>query len=366
MKIEEEYRLSQYQDLGILNDRKNIRLKRHKIYGYICVEKHVSAEVSPIYDFVKKNPSPYFPVIYECVRDGAMLIVIEEYIEGRNIEEMLREKPFGEEKSVEVILEICRALNILHHAKPQIVYRDLTTENVMISNSGQVKIIDFNIAREVKRGQRRDTQILGTQEFAAPEQQGHAQTDGRTDIYSAGVLLNYMDLRKFPYQDTLRGRLSPVIEKCMKLDPKDRYQTAEELEAHLKELYPQYDEGAAKGDWRKKAKRLMPPGFRSRTPWKMIAAVLGYFVIAYGCFTLEVTREGRAIGGIAMAAEQMIIWISQMTFVALAWDYCGCQRYFPVLRQRNWLVRIIVYAVLEFLLLFAAAFLCAIKDMLLV
>ena len=63
MKIEEEYRLSQYQDLGILNDRKNIRLKRHKIYGYISVEKHVSAEVSPIYYFVKKKPSPYFPFI---------------------------------------------------------------------------------------------------------------------------------------------------------------------------------------------------------------------------------------------------------------------------------------------------------------
>lgn len=363
MKIEEEYCLSQYRDLGKLNDRKNIRLKRHKIYGNICVEKHVNAELSDIYDFVKRNPAPYFPAIYECVRNGDELIVIEEYIEGRNIEEMLRERLFGEEEGVEVILEICRALGILHHAKPQIVHRDLTAENVMISNLGQVKIIDFNIAREVKRGQRRDTQVMGTQGFAAPEQQGHAQTDGRTDIYSAGVLLNYMILGKLPYQETLRGRLLPVVEKCMKMDPSDRYQTAEELEAHLKELYPQYDDGEK--SLGKTVKRLVPPGFRSRTPWKMVTAVLGYLLITSLCFSMEVTKEGKVIEGIAMVSEQFFIWLSQMAFVAFVWDYCGCQRYFPVLRQKNRIARIAVCAVLEFLLLFIAVFLCAIKDMLL-
>lgn len=360
MKMEEEYCLSQYQDLGKINDRKDIRLKRHKIYGNICVEKHVDADLFRIYDFVKKNPAPYFPFIYECIKNGSELIVIEEYIEGRNIEEILQEKLFAEEEGAWIILEICRALSILHHAKPQIVHRDLTAENVMISNSGQVKIIDFNIAREVKRGQKRDTQVLGTQGFAAPEQQGHAQTDERTDIYSAGVLLNYMLLRKLPYQKMLKGRLSPVIEKCMKMDPKDRYQTVEELEEHIKELYPQYSDGE-KG--REKAiKRLIPPGFRSKTPWKMVVAVLGYLFVTWFCFSMEITKEGKVIEGISMVSEQMFIWLSQMTFIALVCDYCGCQRYFPVLRQKNWPVRMIVYAVLEFLLLFIAAFLCTIKD----
>ena len=59
MKIEEEYCLSQYQDLGKLNDRKNIWLKRHKIYGDICVEKYVDAGLFSIYDFVKKNPREF-------------------------------------------------------------------------------------------------------------------------------------------------------------------------------------------------------------------------------------------------------------------------------------------------------------------
>lgn len=363
MKIEEEYCLSQYQDLGKLNDRKNIRLKRHRIYGYICVEKHVAAELSGIYNFVKENPSPYFPVIYECVKCDGALTVIEEYIDGRNIEEMLQENPFGEEEGVKIILEICQALSILHHASPQIVHRDLTAENVMISNSGQVKIIDFNIAREVKRGQRRDTHILGTEEFAAPEQLGHAQTDGRTDIYSAGVLLNYMILRKFPYQKTPKSKLSSVISKCMKLDPKDRYQTVEELEEHLKELYPWCDEGG-ETDRRKRIKRLIPPGFRSRTPWKMLTAVFGYPFMAWACFSMEVVKEGQTIVGIQRFAEQLIVWIFMMIFVALAWDYCGCQKYFPVLKQRNRIVRIVVYAVMVVLLLFVAAFFSMVKDML--
>lgn len=360
MKMEEEYCLSQYQDLGKLNDRKNIRLKRHKIYGDICVEKYVNTELFDIYDFVRQNPVPYFPLIYECIINGDELIVIEEYIEGRNIEEMLQERLFDEEEGVEIILEICRALSVLHHAKPQIVHRDLTAENVMISNSGQVKIIDFNIAREVKYGQKRDTQILGTQGFAAPEQQGHAQSDERTDIYSAGVLLNYMILGKLPYQETLRGRLLPVVEKCLKMDPKDRYQTAEELEMHIKKLYPQYDDG--ENGCRKTVKRLIPPGFRSRTPWKMLIALLGYFFITWLCFSMEVTKEGEVVEGIAKISEQIFVWLSQIIFVALVWDYCGCKKYFPVLYQKNRLVRILVYAVLEFLLLFIAACFCVIKD----
>lgn len=362
MKIEEEYCLSQYQDLGKINDRKDIRLKRHKIYGNICVEKHVDADLFRIYDFVKKNPAPYFPVIYECIKNGSELLVIEEYIEGRNIEEILQEKLFAEKEGVWIILEICRALSILHHAKPQIVYRDLTAENVMMSNSGQVKIIDFNIAREVKRGQRRDTQVLGTQGFAAPEQQGHAQTDERTDIYSAGVLLNYMLLGKLPYQEMIRGRLSPVVEKCMKMDPKDRYQTVEELEMRIKELYPRYNVG--KKSREEMVKGLMPPGFRSKTPWKMVTAFFGYLFITCLFFSIEITREGQVIEGIVAFSERMLLWLSQMIFIAFAWDYRGCQRYLSFLRQKNRLIRIALYAGLELWLFVIAAVLCAVIDIL--
>ena len=54
MNLEEEYRLSEFQDLGALNTREKIRLKRHKIYGTICVEKRVSPDLKHIYDFLKK------------------------------------------------------------------------------------------------------------------------------------------------------------------------------------------------------------------------------------------------------------------------------------------------------------------------
>lgn len=363
MKIGEKYCLSQYQDLGELDDKENIRLKRHRIYGHICVEKHMPLEVAGIYEFVKENPAPYFPVIYECIKTSNETIIIEEYIDGRNIEEMLQEKLFDEEKAVEIILEICQALSILHHAKPQIVYKDLTAENVMISNSGCVKIIDFDISREAKRGQSRDTQLLGTREYAAPEQYGYRQTDNRSDIFSAGVLLNYMVLKKFPYQKTLKGRLSSVIERCMKLDPKDRYQSVEELEDHLRELYPQYD---YKGEYQETlAKRLIPPGFRSRTPWKMVVAVFGYLIITYFCFTMEVTRENKVLSGLPMIAEQIILWTSQMVFIAIVGDYQGCKRYFPILKQKNRVIQLIVYVILEFILVFIAAFFCTIKDLLL-
>ena len=117
--------------------------------------------------------------------------------------------------------------------------------NVILQKDGTLKLIDFGIAREYKAQASVDTTYIGTNGFAAPEQFGLPQSDGRTDIYSLGMTMYYLATGKSPleppYEYVPAGKLNPnvskklelILEKSIKRNPEDRYQNAEEL---LKDL----------------------------------------------------------------------------------------------------------------------------------
>jgi len=101
MTQSEEYRLSRYQEFGRLKEEKEIQLVRSEDDGKIGVKKIVSSELQDIYLFLKQHPSVYIPQIYECISDGDKLIVIEEYLTGKNLEEWMQEgKRFGTEDAL--------------------------------------------------------------------------------------------------------------------------------------------------------------------------------------------------------------------------------------------------------------------------
>ncbi|MCI9139894.1 serine/threonine protein kinase [bacterium 1XD42-8] len=362
MEREEEYRLSLYQDLGLLDGRENIRLKRHKTSGRICVEKNVHKRLEPIYRFVQRNPSPYFPFLYECIIDGESLILIEEYIQGKTLEDMIHERKIDEWEGIEILLELCSALKVLHHGPPMIVCRDLKAENVMIDQHGKVKLIDFNIARIHQSGKTRDTSLLGTAEYAAPEQYGFFQTDGRTDIYALGVLLNYMLIKKFPVEQMIGGRGAWIVRKCTYLDPKERYQCIEELEKDIKEFYPKIYHHSYIQKGESKNRSFIPPGFRSKTPWKMFIAVLGYLLLTGTFFSLELTDKSGPLSGWRLFFEQLIFWISQLVWIALIWNYRGWRDEFKIFNNKSWIVKIGLYLLAELILLLIAAFIVVIGE----
>ena len=84
-------------------------------------------------------------------------------------------------------------------------------------------LIDFDAARIYKNENREDTQILGTTGFAAPEQYGLSQSDGRADIYALGVLLNIMLTGEHPSRKLASGRMGRIVQRCTMVNPEKRY-----------------------------------------------------------------------------------------------------------------------------------------------
>ena len=120
-------------------------------------------------------------------------------------------KPAPETEALNITRQLCDVLTYLHDQTPPVIFRDLKPGNIMLTHQGQVKLIDFGIARFFKPGQTQDTVFLGTPGYAAPEQYGGlGQSDPRTDVYSLGVVLTHMATGYDPTKATSPFPLPPV------------------------------------------------------------------------------------------------------------------------------------------------------------
>ena len=97
---------------------------------------------------------------------------------------------------------------------PPIIHRDITPFNILITSSLDVSLIDFNASKQFKKNKKKDTLLMGTQNYAAPEQFGFFQSDARTDIYALANLLNIMLTGFTPGAFLYQGTLSKVISKA--------------------------------------------------------------------------------------------------------------------------------------------------------
>lgn len=170
------------------------------------------------------------PEIYDAIDLDDGQIVLEEYIEGLTVAQVLETGIYHPRGAKKVLAGVCAGLSVLH--QEGIVHRDVKPENVIIGPSGRVVLIDFNASRMVSLSSK-DTVIMGTVGYASPEQLGLSQSDSRTDIYAAGVLLNVMLTKQHPTQAFARGRAGRIVKKCTAINPKDRYQSVEKLSQAL-------------------------------------------------------------------------------------------------------------------------------------
>lgn len=178
------------------------------------------------YDMLCPIRTLHLPEIYESIHFTDGQIVLEEYIDGMNIAQIMEVDRYNYKGAKQVLLAVCDALSILHHLK--IVHRDVKPENVLVTPKGRVVLIDFNASREMKENSL-DTVIMGTVGYASPEQMGITQSDSRTDIYAVGVLLNVMLTGKHPSDVLAKRRPGRIVRKCTQINPDLRYQDALKL-----------------------------------------------------------------------------------------------------------------------------------------
>lgn len=227
MNFTMEYYLLKYEELSVLSDTKKCRtsLMRNKDTGELVVKKEMGKESFSVYSLLKSIKNKNLIKVLECFRDEDKTIEIEEYVNGKRLDDCFREKKATLEQVVDVGIALCEGLAPMH--KLNLVHRDIQPKNIIITNEDSLKIIDFDISRKENENATHDTTLLGTVGYAAPEQYGFAQTTNRSDIYSIGGVLK--ELSSF-------SELDKIVAKCMEMDPANRYENVEQLENELEKI----------------------------------------------------------------------------------------------------------------------------------
>lgn len=166
------------------------------------------------------------PEIYDVLEMEDGQIVLEEYIVGLTVAQIMEIDKYRSSGAQKVLLCLCDALTVLHDRG--IIHRDVKPENVIVETSGRVVLIDLNASR-IESNASKDTVIMGTVGYASPEQLGLVQTDARADIYALGVLYNVMLTGQHPSVTIASGKAGRIVRKCTAVNPNERYQTALEL-----------------------------------------------------------------------------------------------------------------------------------------
>ena len=218
---------TEYDTLHVLKQspRGAVSVVRHKKSGTRYVFRRYSGS-GEVYRRLLPVLCPHLPQIMEAAEQDGQTAVLEEYVQGDTLAELLMGARLTEREARQVTMQLCQALHVLHSMGA--VHRDVKPENVILRGSDAV-LIDFDAARIYKDESESDTQVLGTTGFAAPEQYGIFQSDERADIFSLGVLLNIMLTGKHPSREMAAGKMGRIVRKCTMTAPEQRYQSARAL-----------------------------------------------------------------------------------------------------------------------------------------
>ena len=317
MENSEKYGLWQFETVYKFNE--NTELIRNSINGQFMVKKTMLDSEYEVHKTLCNISHKNIIRVFDAVSDSGVCTVIEQFVSGATLGIFCARTHPDDSIIIEIMLQICMGLSVLH--QNNIVHRDITPNNIMIDDYGTVKIIDFDISRMPKDKSRKDTHILGTQGYAAPEQFGFRQSTAQTDIYSVGVILNYMKTGKTPDEKILSDSsiLPDIIKKCTAFDPKDRYQSIEELTA---DLY-RYRDAAAEGMTVRKSDKKEPllekiigglPGVRSRYGIVRFFALFGYAMFVLWLFIIFGTAQNRSDLLIAAINSVLLVIVPFMCF----------------------------------------------------
>lgn len=333
MTIQDELTLSYYKTIADINAAHDIYLVQDSRDGKFYVKKFLTVYNLDVYTHLLAHPIRNTPTIYFMVEDGGRLITIEEYIPGDTLEEVLARGSLTEEQAIGITISLCQIIEQFHNCTPPIVNRDIKPSNIKITPDGVVKLVDLNAAKPCNTDASRDTVLIGTQGYAAPEQYGFGASSVLTDIYAIGVLMNEMLTGKFPGISLATGKLQHIISRCVELSPQHRFQSVRQLRETLMALQgvPVTQEPVL--GWR----RFLPPGFRTTKPIRWILSAVGYLFLFYFGATLIVENATAA----SLLANRIFFTIAALGVVFFSGNYLDVHRHLPLTRNNNKVVRLL-------------------------
>lgn len=200
---------------------------------------------------------PNIAALYDFQEAGERLFIFMEMIDGESLEDLVRRRAFAVEDALRVFSSVVEAIGYIHHHG--IIHRDIKSQNVKLTSGGQVKLLDFGIAKDSSNahGLTQTGGIIGTPHYLAPEQLAGSPASPQTDIWALGVLLYEMLTGKLPFESETLGslvlqitqaefaapeKLNPavsakaanIVKKCLKKDAGNRYRTTAEILRDIK------------------------------------------------------------------------------------------------------------------------------------
>ena len=283
---------------------------------------------------------PNVCTIHEIDDNGGHPFIVMERLEGESLKQHLHGQPLEFEEMLDIGVQVVEALEAFH-AKG-IIHRDIKPANLFLTNTGQVKILDFGLAK-LSRDQgvaaSEDTPyedsltaigvVPGTAVYMSPEQARSEELDPRSDLFSFGVVLYEMATGKKPFRGanvvttldamlhqkpaaprTLNPALPPQIEgiigKAMEKDRDKRYATATEMKTDLQRVKRQAESGAVKTNSREIPLRVVTSTFQTSSAWQKylllgMAGLLISVLAAVGAWWFKHRSIGTNAGGTAIA-----------------------------------------------------------------
>ena len=201
--------------------------------------------------------SPYIVSVYDWGRDGDTYYIVMEYLRGTDLKSGIRKHGALDcRKVAQIGSQISQALSVAH--KHDIIHRDIKPQNIMVQPDGNIKVMDFGIARAKNSHLTADNSVLGTAHYVSPEQTQGKDLGATSDLYSLGIVMYEAATGRVPFEGddaisvalkqvneqpvppsqinpAIDAALEGIILKCMQKDPADRFQTADELNHMLRE-----------------------------------------------------------------------------------------------------------------------------------
>ncbi len=246
--------------MGIVYKAEDIQLQR--LVALKFLPPHVSKDSEEKARFIHEARSasalnhPNVTTIYGIEESSEGLFIAMECVEGKTLKQIVKEGPLSMKKVLDLGIQICEGLAVAH--EKGVIHRDIKSENIMVTARGQVKIMDFGLAK--LKGASKLTQAgttLGTIGYMSPEQASGEEVDQRSDIFSAGVVLYELLTGRLPFQgenqaaivnaiineepqpvarfnSQASAKLEDMVSKALAKDREERYQHIDDLLADLR------------------------------------------------------------------------------------------------------------------------------------